>query len=55
MSEAAEKTRPMFGNMNIFNVDRRVYIAGVLMPTLAVSITSTYNTPPTATIPWSIP
>lgn len=35
---------------NIFLVDTRVYIAGVLMPTMAVSITSSFNTPPTANI-----
>jgi len=32
------------------NVDYRVYIAGILVPSLSVSITTAFNSPPTATI-----
>jgi hypothetical protein len=35
---------------NLFSTDVRVYIAGILMPAIAVSITSAFNVPATATI-----
>lgn len=35
---------------NIFLVDTRVYVAGVLMPTISVHITSSFNQPPVAEI-----
>lgn len=37
-------------NNNIFLADTRVYIAGILMPAISVSITTTVGQPPTATI-----
>lgn len=40
----------MSANTNIFLTDTRLYIAGVLFPALAIGVSSSYGTPPTATL-----
>jgi len=38
------------GAPNTFEASARVYIAGILMPFMRVSVTTAFNTPPTATV-----